>query len=334
MSAPTGAAGTADAAGSADAARGADAARSAAVLRVIDPHVHFWDLSQVDYPWLAHPQPAWSGDNRRLPRRFDPPALRAAAGSVEVLASVHVEANPADALAEVRWLESCAATPGSGGHPHGIVAYADLSSGQAPALIEQLAACGRVRGIRQILNVHADPRRDYVGRHFLREPQWRAHLGMLARHGLSFDLQLYPAQVADALAVLDENPGVPFIVNHAGMFTDRETVRGWREWRDGLRALAAREHAALKLSGFAMFDHHWSLESLRPYVLEAIDAFGPQRCLFASNFPIDGLHGDYAAFWSAYAQLIAGASPAERADLLARNAARWYRLDVPDIKLI
>jgi len=303
----------------------------AAALRVIDPHVHFWDAAQVDYPWLAHPQPAWSGDNRRLPRRFDPAALRAAAGAVEVLATVHVEANPADPLAEVRWLEACAAAAGSGGQPQGIVAHADLARPDAPAVIEQLAAFGRLRGIRQILNVHANPRFDYVGRHFMREPLWRQHLQCLARHGLSFDLQLYPAQVDDALAVLDENPRTAFILNHAGMFVDRDTVAGWRQWRQGLRALAAREHVAIKLSGFAMFDHRWCLESLRPYVLEAIDAFGPRRCLFASNFPIDGLHGSYGAFWSAYAQLIGSASPAERADLLALNAARWYRLDLPDL---
>ncbi len=300
---------------------------STPTLRIVDPHVHFWDALQVEYPWLANPKPVWSGDNRRLPRRFDPSALRAAAGTVEVLATVHVEANPADALAEVHWLQAGAAAPGSGGHPQGIVAYADLSRADAPRLLEQLAGCERVRGIRQILNVHADHRFDYVGRHFMREPLWRRNLALLARHRLSFDLQLYPTQVGDALAVLDETPGVAFIVNHAGMFIDRGSLAGWREWRDGLRALAAREHVGIKLSGFAMFDHDWSLESLRPYVFEAIDAFGPRRCMFASNFPIDGLHGSYESFWSCYAALIAGASPEERADLLARNAMRYYRLE-------
>ena len=95
---------------------------------------------------------------------------------------------------------------------------------------------------------------------------------------------------------------------------------------DGLRALAARANTAVKLSGFAMFDHHWNVESFRPYVLEAIDAFGTERCMFASNFPIDGLHSSYATLWSAYAQIVSGASHAEQADLFAQNAERYYRL--------
>jgi predicted TIM-barrel fold metal-dependent hydrolase len=302
------------------------AAASAGSLQVVDPHVHLWDSTRIDYPWLANPSVAYSGDNRLLPRIYDVAALLADGGEIEILRTVNIEANPADSLLEVEWLQACADAPGSGGHPHGIVGYADLSQPDAPALLERLAACRNVRGIRQILNVHSDPKFDYVGRHFLLEPLWRMNLRRLAQHALSFDLQLYPAQVNDALPVLDENANTVFIVNHAGMFVDRERVSGWREWRCGLRALASRPNTAIKLSGFAMFDHHWTLESIRPYVLEAIDAFGPRRCMFASNFPVDRLHGGYAAFWLSYAQMLRGASQSERADLLAGNALRIYRL--------
>jgi predicted TIM-barrel fold metal-dependent hydrolase len=296
-------------------------------LRVVDPHVHLWDSTRIEYPWLANPQPAYSGDNRLLPRIYDAAALLADAGDVQIFKSVNVEANPADALAEVRWLQECADAAGGGGHPHGIVGCADLSLPEAPALLERLAACRRVRGIRQILNVHSDPRFDYVGRHFLGESLWRQNLRRLSQLGLSFDLQLYPAQVPDALPVLDENADTCFILNHAGMFVDRDRVSGWRQWRCALRALAARDNTAVKLSGFAMFDHHWSIESFRPYVLEAIDAFGPRRCMFASNFPIDRLHARYTDLWRAYAGIVAGATTSEREDLLGGNALRYYRLE-------
>jgi predicted TIM-barrel fold metal-dependent hydrolase len=83
---------------------------------------------------------------------------------------------------------------------------------------------------------------------------------------------------------------------------------------------------AVKLSGLAMFDHQWSLESFRPYVLESIDAFGPERCMFASNFPIDRLHAQYAPLWRTYDAIVAGAPEAQRAALLAENATRYYRL--------
>jgi predicted TIM-barrel fold metal-dependent hydrolase len=132
--------------------------------------------------------------------------------------------------------------------------------------------------------------------------------------------------VEDAVRVIDANLDVTFILNHAGMFVDRESPAGWRRWRDGLRRLAGCGNVAAKLSGFAMFDHQWTIESLRPYVLEAIDAFGVERCMFASNFPLDGLHADYGRLWGAYAAIVAGLPQAERDGLFAGNAIRYYRL--------
>jgi predicted TIM-barrel fold metal-dependent hydrolase len=298
-------------------------------MKVIDPHIHLWDTEKVAYPWLTEPTVGFSGDNRRLPKRYDVAAFLRDTAGVEVWRSVHVEANPADPLAEARWLQALCDDTTNGGHPHGIVGYADLSQPNAPQLLEHLATCRNVRGIRQIVNVHPDARYNYVDRQYLREPHWRANLRRLADYSWSFDLQLYPAQVPDALEVIDASTDVVFIVNHAGMFVDRNTVQGWREWRDGLRGLAARANTALKLSGFAMFDHHWSIESLRPYVLEGIAAFGAERCMFASNFPIDGLHASYAAQWSAYTQIVSGASVSERDNLFSGNAARYYRLQDP-----
>jgi predicted TIM-barrel fold metal-dependent hydrolase len=142
----------------------------------------------------------------------------------------------------------------------------------------------------------------------------------------SFDLQLYPHQVSSGLEVIASIPGLTFIVNHTGMFVDRGRVLGWRQWRQALRDLASYSNVAVKISGMAMFDHEWTIESFRPYVLEAIDVFGADRCLFASNFPIDRLHGSYGALWRAYADLIAGAAEAEREQMLRSNAIRYYRL--------
>jgi predicted TIM-barrel fold metal-dependent hydrolase len=295
-------------------------------MQVVDPHIHLWDTRKVSYPWLQAPAAAYSGDNRLLPQPHGVQEFLKSTTGVDVLMSVNIEANPADPLAEAQWLQALADEPANRGHPHGIVAYADLSSADAPMLIERLAACPNVRGIRQILNVHADPRYDYVGRHYLGEPQWRENLRALASHDLSFDMQIYPSQVSAALLAIQRNEDVLFIVNHAGMFVDRNRLQGWREWRSGLQKLAACRNTAIKISGLAMFDHDWSVESFRPHVLEVIDAFGPARCMFASNFPIDGLHGSYAALWSAYADIVAGASDAERANLLRENAIRYYRL--------
>ncbi|WP_322041830.1 amidohydrolase family protein [Paraburkholderia sp. J67] len=295
-------------------------------MQVVDPHVHFWDLDTHHYPWLANPGTSFVGDARDLKHNYLPDDLLREAGDIEVLKVVHVEANhdPVDPVEETRWLESIA--DAGKGLPNAIVAAADLSAQNAPEILAAHAAFGRTRGIRQILNVHANPLYDYVSRHYMRDATWRKHFALLEQHGLSFDLQLYPAQMEEAAALARAHPGVALIVNHAGMFVDRNSVQGWRAWRDGLRVLAACPNVSVKISGLAMFDHAWTVESLRPYVLEAIDAFGVSRAMFASNFPVDRQFGGYAQLWHAYAAIVSGASESEHAALFRGNAERIYRI--------
>lgn len=295
-------------------------------MQVVDPHIHLWDAQLLDYRWLANPQIAYSGDNRLLPQRHAVTEFLHAADGIEVLQSVHVEANPDDVVGEVQWLQSLADDPVNLGHPHGIVAGAHLEAPDAAEILERLSAYPNLRGVRQILNRHPDPRYNYVSRDYLREPIWRDNLAVLARHGWSFDLQLYPAQVPAAIEMIGANPGILFIVNHAGMLVDGTDESSRQEWSAALRALAQHPNVALKISGLVMFDHHWSIDSLRPRVLEALDCFGSERCMFASNFPIDGLHAGYAALWHAYGSILEGASAAERAALFCGNARRYYRL--------
>ncbi len=294
-------------------------------MQVVDPHVHWWNLEHLHYPWLAEPKLTFSGDNARIARTYEMAEFMADAEGVEVLAMVHVDAghDPADPLAETRWLQSLA---DAGRYPQGIVAYADLSDPAVGELLAAHASHRNVRGIRQILNVHADPRYDYVGRHFMAEPAWCAGFALLRRHGLSFDLQIYPTQMVEATRLAHAHPETMLILNHTGMFVDRASVAGWRQWRDGLRALAAEPNVMVKISGLGMIDHAWTVESIRPYVLETIDAFGVERCMFASNFPVDRLHATYRGIWSAFAQSIEGASRAEQDALFRNNATRIYRL--------
>jgi predicted TIM-barrel fold metal-dependent hydrolase len=297
-------------------------------MQVVDSHIHLWDLQTHRYPWLENPGVSFVGDARALKHDYLLADLLGEAGDIDVLKLVHVEANhdPADPVEETRWLQSIADRSESHGMPNAIVAAVDLSASNAPALLDAHAAFANTRGIRQILNVHETALFDYVGRHFMQEPLWREHFALLRRHDLSFDLQLYPSQMAEAAALAREHADTQFIVNHAGMFVDRSSVAGYRAWRDGLRALAACPNVSVKISGLAMFDHAWTVESFRPYVLETIDAFGVERAMFASNFPVDRLFGSYTALWQAYAAIVRDASDAEKDALFRRNAERVYRI--------
>jgi predicted TIM-barrel fold metal-dependent hydrolase len=160
----------------------------------------------------------------------------------------------------------------------------------------------------------------------MREPAWRKGFGLLKRHGLSFDLQIYPSQMEEAAALAREHENTTLIVNHTGMFVDRGSVAGWRAWRDGMRLLAACPNVAVKISGLGMIDHGWTVESIRPYALETIDAFGVERAMFASNFPVDRLYGTYERQWQAFAAIVADASEAEKAALFQGNAQWIYRI--------
>ncbi|KVU52285.1 amidohydrolase family protein [Burkholderia cepacia] len=299
-------------------------------MQIVDPHVHFWSPGTHHYPWLADPKTSYVGDARLLKHDYLPADLLREAGEIEIVKVVHVEANhdPADPVEETRWLQSLADAADSRGEaiPHGIVAAADLSETDIEKTLVAHAAFPNLRGIRQILNVHENALYGYVDRHFMRDPVWQKNFGLLARYGLSFDLQLYPSQMEEAARIAQANPDVQIVLNHAGMFVDRDSPVGYRAWRDGMKALAACPNIAVKISGLAMFDHHWTVESLRPYVLETLDAFGVERAMFASNFPVDRLFGTYEALWRAYASIVAGMSDGELRLLFSRNAERIYRI--------
>jgi predicted TIM-barrel fold metal-dependent hydrolase len=297
-------------------------------MQVVDPHMHLWDLEKLRYPWLQPPGVSLVGDYRSIARTHRLGDFLADARPVEVLKIVHIDAghDHADPLAETRWLQSIADDPDSNGMPNAIVAYADFSRSDVERLLAAHCEHRNMRGIRQILNVHPDKTLTFVDRHYMGEAGWRANFKLLEKFGLSFDLQIYPPQMQAAAGLAADNPGILLILDHTGMFADRDSVEGWRTWRDGMRALAGQPNVCVKLSGLGMLDHAWTVESFRPYVLEAIDAFGTDRAMFASNFPVDRLFGSYERHFRAFATIVAGASEDEKAALFRRNAERIYRI--------
>lgn len=296
-------------------------------LSIVDAHMHLWDLERIRHPWLTPPLPVGvTGDVTPIARDYllDDYLRDAAQGGVRPAKIVHIEAgaDPADALAETQWLQRIA---DAGGFPQAIVAHAELEKPDVAALLERHTAHRNVRGIRQILNWHPDPAKTYTPRDLLADDAWHAGFARLARHGLSFDLQIYPAQMAAAARLAAHHPNTPLILNHGGMPVDKDPD-GLAAWRDGMRLLAAQPNVTVKISGLAMLDWQWSVESLRPFVLETLEMFGAARTMLASNFPVDRLFGTFGQFFQAYGRILGGASAAERADLYGETAERVYRI--------
>jgi predicted TIM-barrel fold metal-dependent hydrolase len=296
-------------------------------MRFIDAHHHLWDLERHDYLWLRPETPHPAGDLTPICKSYRIEDFLADAAGVELVKSVHLQAAMADPIQETAWLQALADDPANGGFPHAIVAYANLADPGVEAVLEHHCAHPNVRGIRFMVNhIEDDPLYCMTDRgDWLRDPQWRRGYALLAKYNLSFDLQVYHHQMADATALAARHPGIPVLLNHAGLPVRRDPDYV-DAWRGGMRTLAERPNVAAKISGLNMFHHDWTAELLRPFVLDTIDIFGVERCMFASNFPMDKLHADYAAIWRTFDQLTADVSEPERQALFHDNAARLYRL--------
>ena len=205
-----------------------------------------------------------------------------------------------------------------------MVAYADLSLPDAEAFLEGHCRYANVRGIRQMLHeamVDSNhPRPSLMG-----NPVWRKNFKLLKKYDLSFDLQVYYPQMEQAGELAAEHPDIRFILCHTGQ-PSRRDADGLAGWRRGMRLLSEMPNVSVKISGLGMFDRRWTIDSIRPFVLDTIEWFSAYRSMFASNFPVDGMAGPYAALWKAYSVLTESFSDDERRRLFSENARRIYRL--------
>jgi predicted TIM-barrel fold metal-dependent hydrolase len=295
---------------------------------IIDAHHHFWDLALARHPWLS-PEPGREmvfGDPSPLYHSYLPADLQRDADRQNLVGSVHVEAgwDRADCVGETLWLERLARATGL---PSGIVVFAPLDDPKVQDILEaQLAASARVRGVRFIVSWHEDATKRFVERaDYMADQRWREGFARLAPLGLSFDLMLYPSQMPMAARLAADFSGTSIIINHAGSPADRDPA-GMQRWREGLRQLSGQPNVAIKISDLVAYDHHWTVESLRPVVLACVDAFGPERCLFGSDFPVAGLHASFAACFDAFKAIVADFGAAEQQAMFHDNAARLYRL--------
>ncbi|MHA6723634.1 amidohydrolase family protein [Sphingomonas sp. RS2018] len=294
-------------------------------LPFIDAHVHLWDLSHIRYPWLTPPfaDDGPNGSVEPIARDYGLDDYLADAAGWDVRGIVHVDAgaHPDDALRETDWLQGMADARLL---PSAIVAFADLTDPDVETLLAAHAARPNVRGIRHIVNWHADPRRTYSPSDVTLDPAWARGFALLSKYGLSFDLQAYPGQFPHLAQLIERHPDTQVILNHTGMAVPGE----WDAWRTGMAALARLPNVATKLSGLGFTHRPWSIDQARAYVLEAIDLFGTDRAMFASDFPTDKLFGSFTEHLDSYAAIVFDLTASDKRSLFAGNANRLYRLDI------
>ena len=334
-------------------------------LPIIDPHHHLWDRRNYATPQAPeHPFITAIADARRY--LLDELIADTTSGH-NVIATVFVECGAfykADGpverrvVGETEFVNGVAAMGASGVYGDfrpcaGIVSRADLLLGDAVAPVLEAhigAGGGRFRGIRNSASFDAD--KDVLGplnrvdAGLYRSEAFRAGFKHLERLGLTFDAWLLEPQLPDAIDLARAFPATTIILDHVGTPLGRGSYAGrlserFPIWRDNIRELAKSPNVVVKLGGLAMaFCNFPSFlaeprapstqlaTEWAPYIETCIEAFGADRCMFESNFPVDMGSCDYATLWNAFKHIAKGASAAEKTALFSGTAKRTYRLDV------
>lgn len=274
----------------------------------LDAHQHFWRYSRAEYGWIDESM-------RSIQRDFLPDDLASSLAHAGMQGSITIQAR--QTVAETEWLLELAAA-----HEQikGVVGWVPLAEhgGRIGALLDRFVAHPKFRGVRHVLQAEPD---SYFG-----DTGFNQALQEVAARGLTYDLLIYARQLPAALAWVDRHPQLPIVVDHIA----KPVVQGPPPpaWCQQIRELAKRERVCCKFSGVAteVPGWHWTPELLRPYFDEVLDAFGPDRLMFGSDWPVCLVATDYARWHGFVVECLASLSPNERDAILGGTAATFYRL--------
>jgi len=276
-------------------------------MRLIDSHVHFWNTDHLNYDWLTGID--------ALNRSFLPSDYKSANGEHIVDGIVFVEASADNPLEEVKWVETLDAPP-----IKAIVANAALEEVTGrEQLLESYASRPLVKGIR----------RNYQDEEkgFAEQTSFIEGIRSLKSYDHSFDLCIKSHQLDETIALVRQLPDVQFILDHIAKpaIVDGE----FDTWATQLKTLASFENVVCKISGIITEADHsnWTKEQIKPYILETIGAFGIDRVMFGSDWPVVRLAGSYTDWVSALDFAVAELSDNERQKLFIDNAIQTYRIE-------
>ncbi|MGH7575696.1 MAG: amidohydrolase family protein [Longimicrobiales bacterium] len=272
----------------------------------IDSHQHFWIYQPETHSWI---------DDRMhvLRRDFLPAELETHLSQCGVAGCVAVQA--AQSLEETRWLLRLADR-----HEfiRGVVGWVDLVAPDLLDTLEELSSHARFKGVRHIVQSEADG--------FLENPAFQRGVAALARFGLTYDILIYAHQLPAALEFVARLPGVRFVLDH---LAKPDLRRGELEpWATAMGRIAAHPNVCCKLSGLvteAVWGA-WQQRDLLPFLDTALEAFGADRLLFGSDWPVCMLAASYDAVVETIEQYVQRLGPPEQAAILGGNATRVYRL--------
>jgi predicted TIM-barrel fold metal-dependent hydrolase len=302
-----------------------------ALLPIVDAHHHFWDVPCNPHPWLTElPHiPFRYGDYAAICKNFLPEDYAAACGAHRVLRHVVMEGEwtPADPTGEALWMAELARRCGK---PHAMAAQIWLDRDDVDEVLRvyrQAPLAGFVRSVRHKPNCAArqEYRSDWSAPGSMRCARWRDGYARLAAAELMFELQAPWWHMREAAELARDFPSTRLIVNHAGLpgARDEETLG---RWRAAMAQLADYPNVVVKISGLGERGQPWTLARQAPVVNALLADFGVDRCLFASNHPVDAIVVSLRDLWSGFKALTRGLPPEQRLKLFCDNAVELYQL--------
>ena len=291
---------------------------------IVDAHQHFWDPAANYHPWLRDepPIPFRYGDYAAIRRRYLPPDYLAEVAPCRIAGTVYVETewDPRDPVGETVYVENLRREFGL---PTVSVAQAWLDRDDCAAVLEQQAAFQFVRSVRHKPRANALPTDTAPGG--MTDTKWRDGFARLRPNGLRFDLQTPWWHLQEAAQLARDFSDTQIILNHTGLPSDRsvDAIAGWRR---AMALLADCPNAAVKISGIGRRGVPWTAADNREIVLTTIELFGADRCMFASNFPVDSLCASFATIFSGFREIVRDFPDNEQRALFHDNARRIYAM--------
>jgi len=299
-------------------------------IKIVDAHHHLWDLNNKDtkYSWLMVTEgEAFFGDYAAIRKNYLLEDYIEDTKSQNIIKSVHVQAEHDDdkPVNETAWLQNLADTHSSK-LPNAIVAFADFSKNNVSEILDAHQEYKNTRGIRQILSYNKDePKYSHATEDFMKNSSWVENFKHIRNRNLSFDIQIYKHQMEDAVNLANKYNDILFILNHTGepCYQSKEYIESWEE---NMKKLAKCENVAAKISGLGMFNPQWTIDSTRIFVEKTIQIFGIERCMFASNFPVDKIFNTFDNYWESFKEITKDYSENDKKLLFSSNAEKFYRI--------
>jgi len=296
-------------------------------LPIIDAHHHFWDVSQGKHPWLDGRHVIGTfryGDYAAIRRDYLLDDYRRDWAGHDLVKSVYVETewDQSDPLGETEWVHGFYDRTG---FPHAMVGQAWFDRADIADVLSGHIAYPLIRSVRQKPKAASSPEAFVPGAPgSMADPAFREGYRLMAKHGLHYDLQTPWWHLGEAADLAHDFPDTVIILNHTGLPSDR-SADGLAGWRAAMERFAAEPNTAVKISGIGLPGVPWTVEANRVVVLETIRIFGVSRCMFASNFPVDGLCASVDAIFEGFQQIVAAFPETDRRKLFHDNAVNYYR---------